>query len=73
MKTSCPHCGRALGPMPSEEYESRAIPRLQRIDEIDPFCHWDEMFARDERTQRYRDEWNRLMAEQAADEAAAGL
>jgi hypothetical protein len=60
--------------MDMDEYNRRAIPRLARLDAISDRCNfgvWE--FECTPEQQRYREEWNRLMCEQNADEYAAGL
>ena len=60
--------------MTIEEYERRAIPRLERIDRLDKLCEWEKYdFQCSPKVQEYRETRRRLMAEQAADEMEAGL
>ena len=68
---TCPTCHQEIAPTLSmEEYNARAIPRLASIDALtkkiqDGNLSWD-----------YSPEgqlWKRLMADQNADEVAAGL
>ncbi len=60
--------------MSHEEYIERAAPRLQRMDAIAARCAFDKWpCERTPEEQRYWDEHQRLLAQQAADEQAAGL
>lgn len=57
-----------------EEYEKRALPRLEVIDELTPRCQWEKFDHQcDDITLTIRAKWNRLMDEQGRDEVAAGL
>ena len=70
MSQFCPHCKQQIVPtLTEEEYNHRAIMRLKRIDRL-----WEKI-QRDglgEYSTEY-ETYNRLMAEQAADEQAAGF
>jgi hypothetical protein len=60
--------------MTEDEYNARAIPRLARIDALDKNCQWDKhSFEVDWQTLERRELRDRLMKEQNADEAAAGI
>lgn len=74
----CPKCGHEL-PVPVEklsieEYEERAIPRLELIDIISAKCDWGKFdFECSQAARDARERWYRLMDLQTADEIAAGL
>lgn len=60
--------------MDQEEYLARATPRLARLDKLAPRCAFDKWpHERTAAEHRAWDEYQRLMAEQLADEVAAGL
>jgi hypothetical protein len=60
--------------MSEAEYQRRAVPRLAQIDALDKRCEWDKHeFEIDWETRERRERRNRLMAEQNADEFAAGM
>ena len=67
----CRHCGQEIEPTLSmEEYQARAIPRLEAIDILakkinDNNLSWEFSLE--------AERWNRLMDEQMKDEIAAGL
>lgn len=71
MSTICPHCGSTLGPtMPLEDYNARALPRLEAIDRLSEKIDFSSFAWRNTPDGQ---RWLKLMAQQGADEAAAGL
>jgi hypothetical protein len=57
-----------------EEYQSRAVPRMAAIEALDARCEWDKPgYECSLAVLELRDRRGRLMREQIADEAAAGL
>jgi hypothetical protein len=63
--------------MTEQEYQARALPRLAAIDELDKLCQWDKFmfqipYEQQEKVRRCREQRERLMSEQSADECAMG-
>lgn len=57
-----------------EEYKKRSIPRLKEIDLLDAKCEWKKHeFQVSPEVLQFRERRNALMADQNADECAAGL
>lgn len=66
----CHCCGQEIKPsLSTEEYLSRAVPRLAEIDRLARKIDFSLPWAWTPEGERYK----RLMNEQMADEAAAGL
>lgn len=71
MNNFCPHCGgelpRTLTP---EEYNARAMPRLQILDALSARIDFNSYGWRDTPAGK---RWLQLMVEQSDDEIAAGM
>lgn len=69
MKCEC--CGQEVAPkMSMDEYNARAIPRLEAIDRLSKRINFGSMVWQ---YTREGERWQRLIDEQGADEVAAGL